>query len=628
MEIFYKTIYIKISDRFHILNLAFVSEKLYNTTGRMNIPIGNKVNKMDRNQYENEFGGVPQKPFTERSESAQPYQEQPYQAQPYQEQLPQEQPPQAQPYQEQPRQEQPVYRPQQAPNAYDFNPEKPLMKPQAPPQSAQPMGESFNPVERTASYQNGTFFNQPVQPSDYPQRYPQAYSAPAYPPQVPQQPQPTMPQQPVYEGNPYEYRPQASVPQGSKPPKKKGNKGLIIVVIVLSVLLAGSLAGILTMLLISSGQPQKPSEDVSNGFKVPDSTYPDIFNDIFPKATEPATESHDESDYSNKTVSDFGGLALEKKPEDADENKGYKPDYAFDKVSNSVVGVMCYLDSDHEKLGSQGSGTIFSKDGYVITNAHVIGNSKTLYSIQVVTADGKEYKAGVVGFDSRTDIAVLKMDGADDLTPAAFGDSDEVTVGEDLIVVGNPGGINFQNSMTKGIVSALNRDASNKSLVKYIQTDAAINPGNSGGPAVNMFGQVIGIACSKIADVDYEGMCFAIPSRTVKTIVDSLMKNGYVQNRVKIGISGSAISATEATSYGVPQGILVQNVIEGGPCDGAGIKENDIIIGLDGEDVKSFSDIYAILEKHKDGDKVTLKYYQSETGEEVEEEITLAADKG
>ena len=506
---------------------------------------------MENNQYENEFGGVPQKPFTERSESAQPYQEPSYQEPPRQEPSYQEQP-----YQEPSAQEPPVYRPQQAPNAYDFNPEKPLMKPQQAPQQS----KGYNPVERTASYQNGAFFNQPVQPSDYPQRYPQAYNAPAYPPQ-----QPPMPPQPVYEGNPYEYRPQAAVPQGPKPPKKKGNKGLIIVVIVLSVLLAGSLAGILTMLLINGSQAQKPTESVSNGFNVPDSTYPDIFNDIFPKATEPATEVHDESDYSDKTVSDYSGLTLEKKPADADENKGYKSDYAFDKVSNSVVGVMCYLDSDHESLASQGSGTIFTKDGYVITNSHVIGNSKTLYSIQIVTADGKEYKAGVVGFDSRTDIAVLKMDGAENLTPAVFGDSDEVTVGEDMIVVGNPGGINFQNSMTKGIVSALDRDASNKSLVKYIQTDAAINPGNSGGPAVNMYGQVIGIACSKIADVDFEGMCFAIPTRTVKTIADSLVKNGYVENRVKVGITGNALSASEATGYGVPQGILVKQVIEGGP---------------------------------------------------------------
>ena len=122
-------------------------------------------------------------------------------------------------------------------------------------------------------------------------------------------------------------------------------------------------------------------------------------------------------------------------------------------------------------------------------------------------------------------------------------------------------------------------------------------------------------------------MCFAIPSRTAKTIVDSLMKNGYVENRVKIGITGTTVTASQAASYDVPQGILVQEVSSDGPCASANVRKNDIITGLDGETVKSFSDIYAILEKHKDGDKVTLKYYQSDSGKEVEEEITLAADK-
>ena len=548
---------------------------------------------MDNNRYENEFGGMPQKPFTEKSEPAQPYGETPAFQQQYQ-------------------------------NAYEFNPEKPLMKPQEPAQAA-PQSESFDPVQHTAVYQNGTFFNQPVQPSDYPQRYPQSapqpYGTPAYPPQ---------PKQTVFEKNPYERRdPYAqSQPAAQRPPKKKSNKGLVVVIIVLSVLLAGSLAGILTMLLMNgSHRTQLPDDKVSNGFNIPDSTFPNGFEDLFPKATEPATEDHKESDYSDKTNPKFGGLTLEKKPEDADSNKDYKADYAFEKVSGSVVGIMCYRDSEQKQLSSQGSGTIFTTDGYVITNAHVIGNSKTLYSVKVVTSDGKEYPAGIVGFDARTDLAVLKMDGVDGLTAATFGDSDEITVGDDMIIVGNPGGINYQNSMTKGVVSALNRDASNKSLVKYIQTDAAINPGNSGGPAVNMYGQVIGIASSKIADVDYEGMCFAIPSRTAKSIVDSLMKNGYVENRVKIGITGTTVTASQAAGYGVPQGILVQEVSSDGPCASTDVQKNDIITGLDGETVKSFSDIYAILEKHKDGDKVTLKYYQSDSGKEVEEEITLVADK-
>ena len=186
--------------------------------------------------------------------------------------------------------------------------------------------------------------------------------------------------------------------------------------------------------------------------------------------------------------------------------------------------------------------------------------------------------------------------------------------------------------MTKGIVSALERDASKKSIVKYIQTDAAINPGNSGGPAVNMYGQVVGIATSKIVDESYEGMGFCIPSATVKTIVDDLMKNGYVANRVKIGISGMALTSVEASSIGVDGGILVQTIDPEGPCGKSDLAEGDIIYEADGKKIKSFSDIYNVLESHKEGDKIKIKFYHQENGssnfEKKEIEIELQADKG
>lgn len=275
---------------------------------------------------------------------------------------------------------------------------------------------------------------------------------------------------------------------------------------------------------------------------------------------------------------------------------------------------------------SQGSGIIFSQDGYVITNAHVIGNSKTAYAIRVVTSDGKEYKAGVVGYDSRTDIAVLKMDDAKGLTPATFGDSSQLEVGQDIIVVGNPGGLDYQNTTTKGVISALDRKLSTSSLTKYIQTDAAINPGNSGGPLVNYYGQVVGITTSKIVSETYEGMGFAIPSQTVKNIVDTLVKNGYVEGRVKIGISGIAVTSEQASNYNIPQGIYVQSIVSGGPCDGTSLKEGDVITEVDGETITSFADVYAILETHKPGDKIKVKYYNSSSGD-GEVEITLQEDK-
>ena len=202
----------------------------------------------------------------------------------------------------------------------------------------------------------------------------------------------------------------------------------------------------------------------------------------------------------------------------------------------------------------------------------------------------------------------------------------EFEVGQDIIVVGNPGGLDYQNTTTKGVISALDRKLSTSSLTKYIQTDAAINPGNSGGPLVNYYGQVVGITTSKIVSETYEGMGFAIPSQTVKSIVDTLVKNGYVEGRVKIGISGIAVTSDQASNYNIPQGIYVQSIVSGGPCDGTSLEEGDIITEVDGETITSFADVYAILETHKPGDKIKVKYYSSSSGD-GEVEITLQEDK-
>ena len=550
------------------------------------------------NQFDNGFyGDVPQRPFTEKNEPEVPVQ--PVTGfQPEKPLMQKEQPAWQQPAQ-------PVY-PQQ--------PQQPVYPPQNPQPNYSP--DSYDPVQHTAVYQNGAF----VQPQPQP---PQGYGY-----QPPQPPQP--PQQPAPDFNPYQRQPR-EIPTGyqpPKPPKQKSNKGLIVVIIVLSVLLAGSLAGIFGFLLLNGqNQQQSRKQENSNGFTIPEFTMPNGEGLIPVPSTTAPVEEHKESDYSDKVQKDYAGLTLNKKPSDAETNKSYNSEYAFNSVSESVVGVMCYADKEKSTPKSQGSGIIISSDGYVVTNAHVVGNSKTAYAIKVVASDGKEYNAGVVGVDSRTDIAVLKMDDAKDLKAATFGDSGETIVGEDIIIVGNPGGINYQNSMTKGIVSALDRDASNKSIVKYIQTDAAINPGNSGGPAVNMYGQVIGIASSKIASVTYEGMAFCIPSQTAKTIVDDLMKNGFVQGRVKIGISGVAVQEDDFSQYGLPKGIEVQSVDKDGPCGSTGLAAGDVVTELDGKKTTTFSEIYAVLEQHKDGDKVKIKYYQASTGKEVEEEVTLAADK-
>lgn len=461
--------------------------------------------------------------------------------------------------------------------------------------------------QQYGQYQNNTGYNQNVPP--YQQNM---YGQPPY-------------------GNNGTYNQQYNPQMFAQYPQKKTKGGIIALIIVLCSLLA---IGFIGMMVYGFSVGIKEDlnnnrSDSGNSFRLPneDSTTP--FGTL--PNTSSQGKTHDESDYSDKVNKDYSGMKLESNPKDAKTNNSYTAAKASEKVSDSVVGILCYSDdvpdqADTTTASSQGSGIIFSQDGYVITNAHVIGNSKTAYAIRVVTSDGKEYKAGVVGYDSRTDIAVLKMDDAKGLTPATFGDSSQLEVGQDIIVVGNPGGLDYQNTTTKGVISALDRKLSTSSLTKYIQTDAAINPGNSGGPLVNYYGQVVGITTSKIVSETYEGMGFAIPSQTVKNIVDTLVKNGYVEGRVKIGISGIAVTSDQASNYNIPQGIYVQSIVSGGPCDGTSLKEGDIITEVDGETITSFADVYAILETHKPGDKIKVKYYSSSSGD-GEVEITLQEDK-
>lgn len=461
--------------------------------------------------------------------------------------------------------------------------------------------------QQYGQYQNNTGYNQNVPP--YQQNM---YGQPPY-------------------GNNGTYNQQYNPQMFAQYPQKKTKGGIIALIIVLCSLLTIGFIGMMVYGFSVDIKEDLNSDrsDSGNSFRLPnkDSTTP--FETL--PDTSSQSKTHDESDYSDKVNKDYSGMKLESNPKDAKTNNSYTSAKASEKVSDSVVGILCYSDdvpdqADTKTASSQGSGIIFSQDGYVITNAHVIGNSKTAYAIRVVTSDGKVYKAGVVGYDSRTDIAVLKMDDAKGLTPATFGDSSQLEVGQDIIVVGNPGGLDYQNTTTKGVISALDRKLSTSSLTKYIQTDAAINPGNSGGPLVNYYGQVVGITTSKIVSETYEGMGFAIPSQTVKSIVDTLVKNGYVEGRVKIGISGIAVTSDQASNYNIPQGIYVQSIVSGGPCDGTSLEEGDIITEVDGETITSFADVYAILETHKPGDKIKVKYYSSSSGD-GEVEITLQEDK-
>lgn len=304
----------------------------------------------------------------------------------------------------------------------------------------------------------------------------------------------------------------------------------------------------------------------------------------------------------------------------------------YKKLSPSIVGVVTYNLEEGIEAGQkgEGSGIIISKDGYIVTNSHVIGDTKS-YGVKVVLNNNEEYSAKVIGYDVRTDLAVIKAD-AEGLTEATFGNSDQLEVGQDIIAIGNPGGLDFAGSLTMGVVSALNRTLSSSSLVKYIQTDAAISPGNSGGALINMYGQVIGINTVKVVSTGYEGMGFAIPINTAKSTIDDIISQGYVSGRVRLGITGKVVSEYQARMYDVPQGILIAQIAQDSSLAASTAQVGDIIVKIDSCDVVSFDSLYSELTKHKPADTVTLTLYRpsslNKDNSTFEISVTLLEDKG
>ncbi|NLD87524.1 MAG: trypsin-like serine protease [Clostridiales bacterium] len=247
-----------------------------------------------------------------------------------------------------------------------------------------------------------------------------------------------------------------------------------------------------------------------------------------------------------------------------------------DRVSPSVVGITNTQIVNNMTNVGIGSGIIFSADGYILTNQHVVNNSSQL---TVYLEDGSEYEAILIGEDAKADLAIIKIDG-NGLKPAEFGDSDNLRIGELAVAIGSPASLDLQGTTTSGIISALNReimlDSSGRTL-ELIQTDAAINPGNSGGPLINKFGQVIGINTVKLSASSFEGICFAIPSNVIKPIIDDLMTYGHVKGYPTIGITGQSLGSYEAKVYKVPVGVLISSVDKKSNAHSAGLKMYDII---------------------------------------------------
>ena len=398
-----------------------------------------------------------------------------------------------------------------------------------------------------------------------------------------------------------------------KPPKT--HNGLLALLLVLIIFMTGiiTVLGLLNVRLFKELNTQETAEE---------DTLSISFSEVEPaRELTPAKDQGETQPYCQDTT-----LQLKTSPTSVStmpEEGGISLQQIYEKNISSVVSVRTQAPGG----SATGTGVILSKDGYIVTNSHVIENARKL---SVLLTDDRVFTANLVGEDPISDLAVLYID-APDLTPAEFGDSSALRVGDTVAAIGDPLGIDLRGTMTDGIVSAINRNVtiSGRNLT-LIQTNAALNSGNSGGPLINCYGQVIGINTMKIGtfsdQAGVEGLGFAIPSTTVKEIVDQIISQGYVSGRPTLGLQGESLSAFYQHYYRLPPGLFLTDVVSGSPADKAGITAGDILMSIDGQQILSPEDLLTVLYGYNVGDSVEILIYSS--GKQYMLELKLAEYRG
>ena len=315
-----------------------------------------------------------------------------------------------------------------------------------------------------------------------------------------------------------------------------------------------------------------------------------------------------------------------------DENASSTAEAVAAKCTESVVGirtttsVMSFFGGAQEQTGD-GSGVVYTADGYIITNYHVISSAvngqNSKIDVFIGDSNSKSYPATVVGYNISCDLAVLKID-ANGLTPIEIGDSSKLKVGQVVVTIGASGGLEFMGSVTYGIISGLDRTVSTNSQLKLIQTDAAINPGNSGGALLDSSGKLVGINSSKIASVEFEGMGFAIPVNTVKEKCDKIISHDG-SSQVYFGVSVSSTYTSDVLEfYGFPVGAVVSSVADGSPAANAGIERGDIITEFNGTQITEYTVLGDALYDCEPDQTVKVTIYRS--GRLYDVDVKLTSD--
>lgn len=326
---------------------------------------------------------------------------------------------------------------------------------------------------------------------------------------------------------------------------------------------------------------------------------------MFQPTTEPTEPA------ATASVSAQSGVGVDLMPapaavENRPEEKGLSLQDIYSNVIDSVVSITA---ASADGSTSTGTGVVFSDDGYLVTNCHVISGADT---VTALFTDGRELDAAIVGQDRMTDLAVLKVE-ATDLKSAEFGDSSTLRVGDLAVAIGDPLGVTLRGTMTDGIISGINRDITvGGRTMTLIQTTAALNEGNSGGPLLNCYGQVIGINTMKLRSyysTTAEGLGFAIPMAVAKPILEELMENGYVAGRPAIGISYDTLPLAFRIYYNLPEGVYINAVYDGSDAQAKGVAAGDIITAVNGTRVTSIDELNRVKNQFTAGDSITLTLY-------------------
>ncbi len=389
------------------------------------------------------------------------------------------------------------------------------------------------------------------------------------------------------------------------PPKSHGG---VIAVLLVAIIFLGGLASAMSVLnirLTRQLQKQDPQNAMSF-YQAPETT--DVTEDVPATQKQPVADSDWTLDISKTpeavpNIPQEGGLSLQE---------------IYRRCIDAVVSITCVSQSG----ASSGTGVVLSADGYILTNHHVVADAR---QVEVLFSSAQTLPAEIVGLDEISDLAVLRVQ-ATDLTPAEFGDSSMLQVGDAVVAIGDPLGVELRGTMTDGIVSAINRDiATGGRTMTLIQTNAALNSGNSGGPLLNCYGQVIGINTLKIGDYmdasGVEGLGFAIPSTTVKDIVDQLLQQGYVSGRPTLGITGEEVSVIHQIYSHLPRGIYITDVTPGSDAAKKGISVGDVLMAVDNTRITDAETLKTLIYQYQPGDTVKVVIYRA--GSQYALELTV-----